>query len=142
MKRFNGFTLIELLIVVAIIGILAAIALPQYRDYVIRSKLAEAYSLLGAQRVKMEQYYQDTRDYTNACTGTTVATPSNGDYFTITCDNLSANTYRITATGIAGKGADNFAFTIDQDNNRATTGAPGGWTTKNNCWIRTKNGDC
>jgi type IV pilus assembly protein PilE len=108
MKRFNGFSLIELLVVVAIMGILAAIALPAYRDYVIRGKLAEAYSLLGAQRVKMEQYYQDVRDYTNACSGTTVAFPLPvGQYFTLTCGNLGANSYTITATGNAGQGADN-----------------------------------
>jgi type IV pilus assembly protein PilE len=143
MKRFNGFSLIELLVVVAIMGILAAIALPAYRDYVIRGKLTEAYSLLGAQRVKMEQYYQDVRDYTNACTGTTVAFPLPvGDYFTLGCGNLGVNSYTITATGIAGKGADNFVFTIDQNNARATTGVPAGWTAKANCWIRTKNGDC
>jgi type IV pilus assembly protein PilE len=128
---------------VAIIGILSAIALPQYRDYVTRGQLAEAYSLLGAQRVKMEQYYQDMRDYTNACTGTTVAFPlPTGKYFSLACSNLSANTYTITATGIAGSGADNFVLTIDQNNNRATTGVPANWTANAGCWVRTKAGGC
>ena len=144
MKRFNGFSLIEMLIVVAIMGILSAIALPAYRDYATRGKLAEASSLLGAQRVKMEQYYQDMRDYTNACTGVTVAFPLPvGQYFTLTCGNLGPNTYTITATGIAGKGADNFVFTINESNVRATAGVPTGWTVPaTNCWTRTKNGDC
>ncbi len=139
MKRFNGFSLIELLVVIAIVGILAAIALPAYRDYVIRGKLAEAYSFLGAQRVKMEQYYSDMRDYTNACTAYPVPT---GKYFTLTCGNMAANTYTITATGIASEGVGSFVFTIDQNNNRATTGVPSGWTAKAGCWIRTKTGDC
>ncbi len=139
MKRFNGFSLIELLVVIAIVGILAAIALPAYRDYVIRGKLAEAYSFLGAQRVKMEQYYSDMRDYTNACTAYPVPT---GKYFTLTCGNLAANSYTITATGKAAEGVGGFTFTIDQNNVRATSTVPSGWTAKNNCWIRTKTGDC
>src|SRR5215813_8894828 len=100
MRQLNGFTLIELLVAVAIVGILTAIALPSYRDYVTRGKLAEAYQLLSSQRVKMEQYYQDVHDYTAACAAGTVATPSPGTYFALTCGNLSANTYTLTATGL------------------------------------------
>ena len=57
MKRLQqGFTLIELMIVVAIVGILAAIALPAYRDYTIRSKMAEVAAALGACKTSVAEY--------------------------------------------------------------------------------------
>ena len=57
MKRLQqGFTLIELMIVVAIVGILAAIALPAYQDYVIRSKMSEAEAALAACKTSVAEY--------------------------------------------------------------------------------------
>ena len=140
----SGFSMIELLVAVAIVAILGAIALPAYRDYVTRGKLAEAYTLLSSQRVKMEQYYQDVRDYSNACQNGTVATPANGTYFGLACGNLGANTYTITAAGLAGSGVTGFSFTIDQNNSKVTASVPAGWSTPtpNNCWIRAKGGQC
>ncbi len=53
----QGFTLIELMIVVAIIGILAAIAIPQYQNYVARSQVAEAFNLFGTIKTAIGVYY-------------------------------------------------------------------------------------
>jgi type IV pilus assembly protein PilE len=141
MKRVGGFTLIELMITVAIVAILGAIALPAYRDYVMRGKLAEAYTVLASQRVKMEQFYQDRRTYDGACAAGTVAPQPTGKYFTYACD-IKDQTYTITATGVSGEGVPDFQFTIDQNNNRATPTVHSGWTTNATCWVRSKDGKC
>lgn len=141
MNAQKGLTLIELMVVLLIVAILSSIAVPAYRDYVTRSKLAEAYATLAGQRVKMEQFYQDMRTYNGACVAGTVAPLPTGRYFTYACA-LNDQTYTLTATGVAAQGTANFVFTIDQNNNRATTSAPTGWTVQANCWIRNKNGDC
>ncbi|MGE0351565.1 pilin [Hydrogenophaga sp.] len=58
-KLQQGFTLIELMIVVAIIGILAALAVPAYQDYTIRSKVSEGASLASAARTAVDVYYSE-----------------------------------------------------------------------------------
>ena len=58
-KRECGFSLIELMIVVAIIGILVAIALPQYQNYQIRSKVTEALSVTESVKRSLEVFYLD-----------------------------------------------------------------------------------
>ena len=59
MRNNKGFTLIELMIVVAIIGILAAIAIPAYQDYIARSQVSEGVQLLGGGKTPLAEFYAD-----------------------------------------------------------------------------------
>src|SRR5690606_30476945 len=79
----KGFTLIELMIVVAIIGILAAIALPAYQDYTARSQMSEALSLAAGARTAVTEFYTANGQFpTNNQSAGLDATPTNisGNY--------------------------------------------------------------
>lgn len=137
MRKQSGFTLIELMIVVAIVGILSALAFPAYTDYVLRGKLSEAHANLLTIRSAAEQYFQDNRTYIGyPCNA------ANTKYFTYSCTNLTATTYTVVATGVAAQGTGDFTYTIDQSNTRATTNKPANWSTPGACWIMKKNGQC
>jgi len=142
----QGFTLIEVMIVVAIIAILAAIALPAYSDYIRRGRIPEATSNLSSQRVKMEQWFQDNQTYYTTSTNTAcgVAVPTTTTYFTFTCVASSATKYVLTATGISTGTMAGFVYTIDESGNRtsAITGVSGWTATSSTCWITNKGGAC
>jgi type IV pilus assembly protein PilE len=142
MRKAAGFTLIELMIAVAVVGILAGVAYPSYRDYLIRSKISEAVANLSDMRVKMEQFFLDNRTYSGACVSGTVAPLPSGKYFSYTCTNLSATTYTVTATGVANQGMGSFQYTVNQNNTRTTVSVPSGWTAAGSCWTLRKDGSC
>ena len=98
-QREQGFTLIELMIVVAIIGILAALAIPAYQDYTIRAQVSEGLSLAGGAKASMSEYFQDKGSWptTNTLAGLPAANQIKGKY-------VSDVTVATTGTGGTAKG--------------------------------------
>jgi type IV pilus assembly protein PilE len=145
MTNAKGFTLIEVMIVVAIVAILAAVALPSYSEHTRRAKIIEATSQLADFRVRMEQFFLDNRTYRNAANACGVAAPTAPavKYFTYVCNAPSATQYTVTASG-AGE-MDGLKYSINEQNVRATTDVPAGWagwTKKTDCWVLKKGGAC
>lgn len=132
----NGFTLLEMLIVVAIAGILASVAYPQYTEYVKRAARSDAMVLLLDAANKQEQYYADNRSYSNDLSLINVPTTSENGYFTIAVDVPDAGTsFTITATATAGAVAGDTActtFTITDTGLKGSTGT----SDTDDCWER------
>ena len=134
----SGFTLVEVMVTVAIVGILTAVALPSYGDYVTRGRLTEAFTALGAAQSGAEQFWSNTRSFANFDKASVF--PAASPNFSYALTNASPSAFLITARGTgAGSG---FVYTIDQNGNRATLAAPAGWGTSATCWVDHKGGQC
>lgn len=138
----RGFTLIEMLVVVTIIALLAAFAIPQYGQYVRRSQITEAVVFMSDYRVKLEQYFQDNRKYGNARCADVAAPlwsdfkPANARYFIYECTVTGGGTgYMLTAKGAAGR-AVGHEYTMTESGAKSTTLYDNKPQTNKACWLQ------
>ncbi len=138
-KPQAGFTLIELMIAVAIVGILAAIAVPNYSEYVKRASRVEAAAALLDAANKQEQYFVDNREYSTSFTDLGLQSKTENQHFELSITlNADANTFTITAKPIAGpvKGdGDCTELSITDTGLKGAKGAKGG-SDVDYCWGR------
>ena len=140
-RRSHGFTLIELMIVVAVIGILAAVAYPSYRDQIIKTNRTDGKSALSQAATLQERWFTENNSYTSDMTklgGTTsqeghyTISVAIGDINGTTCDSSAHtkdNCFELTATPAGAQAADGCAnLELDSFGRKTVSG------TDNRCW--------
>lgn len=131
----TGFTLIELLIVVAIVGILSAIAYPAYTKYIQKSRRADALGTLAQTQVTFERCYAQTFSYSAAC-GSMPLFPivSAQGYYSIAQSNLTATTFTLTATPTGAQAADTKCASISTTESNVRSGLDTSSAVQTECW--------
>ena len=134
--RSKGFSLIELMVTVAIVGVLGMIAIPGYRNYVLRATRAEAKQALLARAADLERCYTRNNTYVNAATTPCNVTlpDASGANYKIQAAALTANAFTLQAVPQGRQVADAKCgtFSLDDKGGRGATG-PNGPT---DCWGR------
>jgi len=129
MRVNRGFTLVELLIVIAIIGIMAAVGYPSYMNSVKKSQCADGIDSLLSLAGRMEEFYMNDNTYANATVSNTI---SSEGLYTLAIDSADAFKYTISATPVD---TSQMTLTLDSLGQKGETsgGAPGGVVAAS-CW--------
>lgn len=128
----QGFTLIELMIVAAIIGILAAIAIPSYQDYVLRGNRTEGMALLNEAAARQERYYAQNNIYADTLAKLGLKDSSNNNLYTLAVSDVSSTTYTLTVTPKGAQLKDTKCGVLGL--NQAGVKTKGGTAPLSDCW--------
>lgn len=130
----KGFTLLELIITVAIVGILAAVALPSYNSYILRGRRSDAIAALSQAQSALERCY--AANFTYAQPPCTIPNVNSANGFYAIAASSSATTYTLTATAAGAQVADTTCkqMSIDQANQMTATDSSSNAQTT--CWQR------
>jgi len=137
-RKMQGITLMELMIVVVIIGILAAIAYPNYRDFTARAYRNEAKAALLKIATNQERFYLNNNTYTSDMTDVGFSVSDNfktetGSYNIDIAPGADSNTYTATATYLSGGKESAACLTFTINGTGAKTSLP-----YTDCWTRTR----
>ncbi|MEX8494417.1 type IV pilin protein [Sphaerotilus sp.] len=130
----RGFTLIELIIAVAVVGILAAVAMPSYREHIAASRRTDATSTLLAVAQLMERNYTERGTYAGVTLGSTGIYPSTSPqgYYTLSIASQDANGFSLLATRAGAQVGDKCGnYTYDQTGAKGVASAT---YTSAQCW--------
>jgi type IV pilus assembly protein PilE len=132
MNGTGGFSMIELMIVVVIISILAAIAIPSYRQYVLKGHRSEATRALQDIASRQENYYFSNNAYTSNLADLGANSSVAGAYFTVAIPSASSTDYQVTATAQGTQTQDGgcTTFTLHRSGAKESTGP----ATTDTCW--------
>ena len=130
MKRHDsGITLIELLVVVTIIGIIAAVAIPSYRNQTLRANRTEAKTALQQATQVLEKCFTRLRSY-STCQAQVATGDTPGKLYNIKLENVTATTYTLVADAINAQDKDTACTPMKIDQTGKRTPAPD----SNRCW--------